>query len=69
MLLSNLNEYNVDNLYKCGDEEHLKLLLAGFEPIYIDEEYYYYLLDSKLKDYLKEVFTDGTSKTILGVHS
>jgi len=70
MLIDNLNDFNVDNLYKCNDETHLKLLLAGFEPIYIDDEFYYYLLDSALNKYLnKEVFTDGTDYTFLGVHS
>lgn len=41
-------------LYKCNYSKNQELLKLGFEPVYIDDNFYYYILDDKLQDYIKQ---------------
>lgn len=54
MLINNINDFSGVNLYKCKSSENESILKAGFTPIYVDEDWYYYLLDDKLQEYLNK---------------
>lgn len=54
MLISNINDFSSIDLYKCKSKENQELLKAGFTPIGIDDDWYYYLLDEKLQEYLNK---------------
>lgn len=54
MLISNIKDFNGIDLYKCKSKESQELLIAGFTPIGIDGDWYYYLLDEKLQEYLNK---------------
>lgn len=55
MLISNIKNFNGIDLYKCKSKESQELLIAGFTPIGIDDDgWYYYLLDKKLQEYFNK---------------
>ena len=54
MLISNIKDFSGIDLYKCKSKENQELLKAGFNPIGVDDDWYYYLLDEKLQEYLNK---------------
>lgn len=52
MLIRNIGKFDRLDLYKCKKVEHLELLEHGFTPISFDDDWYYYLNDKKLQEYL-----------------
>ena len=54
MLISNIKDFSGIDLYKCKSKENQELLKSGFNPIGVDDDWYYYLLDEKLQEYLNK---------------
>lgn len=54
MYIRNIHDFPDIPLYKCSFEEYFNLLKIGFTPIFIDNGFYFFILDDKLKTEIKK---------------
>lgn len=54
MIIYNITDFNGIDLYKCDSIKNQELLKLGFTPVYFDDDFYYYILDKKLQNYINK---------------
>lgn len=60
MLITNIKKFVNTHLFSCKKSIHEELLFKGFEPVYVEDGVYYYILNDKLKEVLNNLLGGET---------
>lgn len=60
MLITNIKDFVKTKLFNCNQTTNEKLLHLGFEPVFVENGAYYYILNDKLKEVLNNLLGGET---------
>lgn len=52
MLIHNIKDFDGVDLFRCDKNKNQQLLELGFTPVYFDDDFYYYIIDENLQNYI-----------------